>query len=265
MIYGFKSGWELPIYPDHIVKFYANIYTKIFKLLGTLATGIIVGVIDFKLDYYTHYIFIAISLTYIFYRFVLVFYIIKQFIHNVRTGKLLVRNYPLDMFGSLLKSSANVLKACAGLIVRCGFSYVLFYKLGFKYNREAINFEYYLNNLTREVIKLVEQGKFKKFIDSDKIIEFFNNINNLSFEQTVYLTHLSGSLSILLCVISILGITYSNYLIDYFKLETKYPGIAKFIQLRKKFQQYYIMIDVSIILFVCLGMIYINLTLLEII
>jgi hypothetical protein len=120
-------------------------------------------------------------------------------------------------------------------------------------------------NIVETARKLVEDGNFRKFIDSDKIIDFFNNINNLSFEDTIYVCHLSGSIAILISIISIITIFYSNQIIEYFKLETKYPRIAKFIQLRRKFQNFYIVIDFIIILFVCVAMIYINLLLLKMI
>src|ERR1700730_7036871 len=61
----------------------------------------------------------------------------------------------------------------------------------------------------------------------------------LNFEETLALTHLSGAITILLCLISLVTVFYSEKLIVYFKIEEKYPKIGKFIQLRRKFQNYY--------------------------
>jgi hypothetical protein len=53
-----------------------------------------------------------------------------------------------------------------------------------------------------------------------------------------------------------------DYFINYFNLEEKYPKIANFIKVRRKFQNYYISIIVIIIVFVLLTIIYINFLLL---
>lgn len=60
-------------------------------------------------------------------------------------------------------------------------------------------------------------------------------INSLNFEQTLSIMHISGSIFILLCLYSILGIFFGNKIIDYFNLEEKYPKIAKFIKIRRQF------------------------------
>ena len=54
----------------------------------------------------------------------------------------------------------------------------------------------------------------------------------------------------------------SNLLIDYFQLETKYPKIAKYIRLRRKFQNYYMFINILLIIFVCITILLLNLVLL---
>jgi hypothetical protein len=51
---------------------------------------------------------------------------------------------------------------------------------------------------------------------------------------------------------------YGDKLIIYFNLETKWPKLAKFIQLRRKFQDYYIRINALIIILILLFVIYIN-------
>jgi hypothetical protein len=40
-----------------------------------------------------------------------------------------------------------------------------------------------------------------------------------------------------------MSVFYGDSLIKYFKIEEKYPRIAKYIQLRRKFQQYYFFIS----------------------
>ncbi len=120
-------------------------------------------------------------------------------------------------------------------------------------------------SIVKFAIKSTNDDNSKKFIDSDKIIEYLQNINNLTFEQTVYVLHLTGAIGVLLSLISLITIFFSDFLINYFQLEQKYPRIAKFIQLRRKFQNYYFIVNSLIILVICVVTIYINLLLLNVV
>jgi hypothetical protein len=76
----------------------------------------------------------------------------------------------------------------------------------------------------------------KDFQPFDSLQQLFSVLN---FEEMVAFTHLSGAIGILLCLISLVTVFYSEKLIIYYKIEEKYPKIGKFIQLRRKFQNYY--------------------------
>ena len=96
-------------------------------------------------------------------------------------------------------------------------------------------------------------GSFKDLMD------YFNNLYaQLSGEQIAALLHLSTSFLILICITSIIGIVYGDILIKYLKLEERYPRLAKFIVLRRKFQQFYLFIHFFIILMTLFALIYIN-------
>ena len=101
-----------------------------------------------------------------------------------------------------------------------------------------------------------------KFVDKNQISEYLQYVQNLNFEHTIYLVHLSASIVILVSLISIIFTFYSNFIIDYFKLENKYPKLAKYLQLKKKFQHFFLFIDLSIITIVCFLVSYLNLLLL---
>ena len=77
--------------------------------------------------------------------------------------------------------------------------------------------------------------------------DFLNQINVLienyrAFLSTLTLDQIVIILNMWVCVIifnsifSIAAVLYGDFLIRYFKLETKFPRIAAFIQLRRKFQ-----------------------------
>jgi hypothetical protein len=114
-------------------------------------------------------------------------------------------------------------------------------------------------------------NKFESFINI--IHTLLNNSNNnsqfmlvtkqsffdgLNYEQNLAIVHISGSMFILFSLISIISIFYGEKLILFFNLENKFPKIANFIQIRRKFQQYYLLMNISLITIVLLIIIYIN-------
>jgi len=89
----------------------------------------------------------------------------------------------------------------------------------------------------------------------DSLQSFFDVLN---YEQNLAIVHISGSMFILFSLISIISIFYGEKLIIYFDLENRFPKIAKFIQIRRKFQQYYFLINIGLIIIVLAIIIYIN-------
>ena len=71
--------------------------------------------------------------------------------------------------------------------------------------------------------------------------------------------HIIFLLVIMISAFNILSLYLGDKLIVYLNLEEKYPKIAKFIQLRRKFQNYYLLLNTSLILIICLVLIIINL------
>ena len=111
-----------------------------------------------------------------------------------------------------------------------------------------------------EIIKEIEKsgGNSK---NNFTIEEISNYLSTLSFEQTVAIFHIFGYIIIIISLISLFTVFYGNKLIDYYQLEQKFPKIARFIQLRRKFQMFYSLLDFSIILIVISIMFYIDLLL----
>ena len=83
-------------------------------------------------------------------------------------------------------------------------------------------------------------------------------LSQLTLEQTICLGNLVSSVFILLCVFNIIGIIYSNFLLDYFKLEVKYPKLGKLLKVRVVFRKYYLILNFSIIIITLLALIYLN-------
>lgn len=100
----------------------------------------------------------------------------------------------------------------------------------------------------------------KYTIDFENIWEKVNNIlSNASAAELGAIGHICLSIGILFCLLSLVSVFYGDTLIIRFKLEDRFPRLARFIQLRRKFQQYYFFYNVIIIVFILLYIIYINL------
>jgi hypothetical protein len=101
-------------------------------------------------------------------------------------------------------------------------------------------------------------------LDIEKLLtELWDNFETFDgITKLVFVMLLSNSL-ILWCVVSIILNKYSNYLLDRFNLETKFPRIAIFIKLRKKMSVYYMWSNFLIIILVCLTDIILGLSILS--
>jgi hypothetical protein len=100
-------------------------------------------------------------------------------------------------------------------------------------------------------------------LTGNNIIDSINQfLLTLNFEQTLAILHLSGAFFILISLYIISIIFFGDYLIKYFNLEKSYPKLAAFIQMRRKFQNYYIILNMILIILVLFIIIYINLLLL---
>ena len=75
-----------------------------------------------------------------------------------------------------------------------------------------------------------------------------NYISSLTPLEALSVLHICGSIVILFSLFFILMIFYGELLIQNFSLEDKYPKLAKFIKLRRNFQQYYLILEFLVIL-----------------
>jgi|SRR5882762_2652508 len=159
IINGIVSGWNMPILPDNVAKFNSNIYVKIFKAIGALSTFYILSGLGLKSYPLYFYIGIVFSLPYVIYRIVLVFFIIKQYIFNLKKGKHIVKNSPLDKFQTFFKLTINSIKTISSATVGTGFTVALMYEL------DDI---------------LAEEGKSRYFIPAIK-----NKLNELQLNESI--------------------------------------------------------------------------------
>ena len=85
-----------------------------------------------------------------------------------------------------------------------------------------------------------------------------NYLNNIFFSS-----YTKSYIFIFDCLFNIGIAYYGDYLIINYKLEEKYPKLAKWIKLRRKFQHYYIGLNLLLISIALLFVIYVNFTVLK--
>ena len=122
-----------------------------------------------------------------------------------------------------------------------------------------------------EVIGILKK-KYWEPSDVDNFFDFVRGLyeswnvilSQLTQFQIGALAHLLSSILILMCLSSVIAIIYSEYLLTYLKIEEKYPRIGRFIRIRRKFQQYYLFLNLTLIIITLLALIYANILALSI-
>ena len=89
----------------------------------------------------------------------------------------------------------------------------------------------------------------------DKINSLYSPLN---FEQHWARSHIFACILMLILIISIISIIYSDFLLNYFKIEEKFPRLGRIIKYRRLFQQYYLIINLLLIILTLLATIFIN-------
>ena len=119
-----------------------------------------------------------------------------------------------------------------------------------------------LDKFGENIKETIENLKKKSIPPLDLLSDWFENLDGIG--KLAFLSIFSNTL-ILVCSISIIYTLFGNYLINRFNLEEKYPKLNKFIKLRVKFQNYYLKINLTIIICVCLIQILLNTAIIDLI
>lgn len=118
-----------------------------------------------------------------------------------------------------------------------------------------------INNDLENIINKIDESLKSSIIDLD-IMKIFNDMqefySTLNYFQCLALSHLSAIIFIFLSLTSLVGLYFGDYLIEKFNIKDTYPRIYKFIQLRRKFQMFYLIKDLVIIFITLVALTYIN-------
>lgn len=137
---------------------------------------------------------------------------------------------------------------------------------------ESMNLEFYkvayraadacekANRDAHEAVKaLVDSLNGKSNLVSNfNLDSFYGYLNSLGLLELSALYHLIVLILICVITLNILSAVLGNEIIKYFNLEEKYSKLAVFLRLRLKFQRYYLILSFSLIYFICIASILIN-------
>jgi hypothetical protein len=105
-----------------------------------------------------------------------------------------------------------------------------------------------LNDILKEILGKSSGSKGSTqsgFIDMNSSTDYYHQIqsliDNLSLTQKGALANILFSIVCLYSFISIIGVLFGDYLLDYFKLEQKFPRLAKYFTIRKKLKRYFLL------------------------
>ena len=122
-------------------------------------------------------------------------------------------------------------------------------------------------NIGEEQLKLIEEAfheiEKNNFI-GDFIHQYIHNLNiylsDFNFIQLGALGHIFANITILFLLSNILSAYFGDSMINYFKLEIRFPKLAKFIQLRRKYMRYYVLMSILIITLLIFYVIFVDLS-----
>ena len=87
-------------------------------------------------------------------------------------------------------------------------------------------------------------------------------LSDLNQEQLLAVTHISGSIFIIYCIIAIVLAIFGDKIILKLDLENRYPKLSKIIKLRRKIYEYNIIFNILLIFMVLVAIIYLNILIL---
>lgn len=120
-----------------------------------------------------------------------------------------------------------------------------------------------MNNEAESVTKAAkdtwDQVNKNNILDLEWLIKSLNEFySQLGLAETLAAVNLSGCIVVIVSIISIIIVLYSDTLIEKYKIIERYPRLTNIIEIRRKFQKYYLIWDISVILGVLIIMISLN-------
>lgn len=109
-----------------------------------------------------------------------------------------------------------------------------------------------------DVFNNMDKNEFIGGNVSDLMNNFIDYLGTLSTMEICLVINITSSLFIISCIISIIFAILGNSLLEKLVLEKRFPKLGRIIQLRVKFQRYYIIMNSCLIFLAVLGLLYVN-------
>jgi len=122
---------------------------------------------------------------------------------------------------------------------------------------ELLRLENTKNSYVKEIQETINKSDVFGFL-SDFIEKYKSFVDQLSLEQLVALFNIIGYGMILGTLISITTLLIGDYLIDKFKIETKYPKLSKYIRIKQTLNKHYLMFYIIMFYIIVIVFIIVN-------
>ena len=116
-----------------------------------------------------------------------------------------------------------------------------------------------VDDMNSELISSIKPSESNVFSFLNQIKDYYVEfLNELTLEELAILTNLLGLFFILFSLISITTIMFGEYLVNYFKLDSKIPRLSKYILLRSQINKialvyYFIYLYIVIVIFILIN------------
>jgi len=127
---------------------------------------------------------------------------------------------------------------------------------------ELTDFNDSTTNKVNEIFKSLSDSENSSKLFDDYLQQFNSIFDNLSTLEKGAVAYILMSITIYYCIIGIAISYYGDRLIIYFKLEEKYPRLAKWIQYRRTIQHYSIGLNLLMVLTIVGYVAYVNILIL---
>ena len=109
---------------------------------------------------------------------------------------------------------------------------------------------------SKDLLQVLESNVFSPIVDYFKQLNEF--LSGLTLEQHACFVNGLGFFLVFLTLNSLVSAYFGNKIIQYFKLDLRFPRLAKIIEYRIKFQNYYLIFNIILLYFTTIFFIIVN-------
>ena len=115
-----------------------------------------------------------------------------------------------------------------------------------------------ISQAIKNLLDYMDKGS-NKLLSNINLEGFYSYLNSLSLVEISALFHIFVLSVILLLLLNVLTVVLGNEIINFFKIEEKFPKLIGVLRLRMKFQKYYLILNFSLIFILAMASILIDL------